>query len=125
MHTLIFLSWVYQHTLLEEIATMMQGRKADFYTELAHFTQHTAQESYANVDQFDTARMDQLEEQHAGGYEGEATMLMYGPRGDELTNMSSAEWCAYHHRDADDIKAHVMHHIHPKRMNKSRLVSRR
>ena len=104
MHTLVFLSWVYQHTPLEEIAAMMQDQKADFYAELAHFTQHTAQESYADIGKLDESTLDRLEKQHAGGYAGEATMLMYGPRGSALDDMTPEEWRAYHNHDADDIK---------------------
>ena len=116
LHLLVFLSWMYQHKPLEEIAVAIQNRKPAFYEALARFKGRTASESLADVDRFPEHVVDGIEAEHARAYRSEASLLLYGPRGDALSNMSAAQWRSHHEHDSDNVRMLTNHHIHPKQL---------
>ena len=115
-HILLFIACMHQHMTMEEIAAELQKRTNSLVDLFRQHHDNTCQESYTDAFQeaFRRGLQDDIEDAWHRNNPEEASLLLYGPRGEVDRSLSAEEWMEWHSNDSDQVKALTSHHIHPR-----------
>ena len=125
-HILIWLSWVYQHHTMYEIAKMLIGRLGAFargMADLDHWKDRCCSETFAEPNNFNEIELDNIETTWTTKHREDAGLLVHG-YSDRVGRMSADEYRAWQDKNSDIRTGLSMLHVHPKDQSGHRRVQR-
>ena len=125
-HILIYLSWIFQHMTMIEIAKMLIARTGAFangLAELHHWKTRCCSETFAKPTEFNEVELDSIETAWSTRHRQDAGLLVHG-YSSRVKDIDPSCYRAWQDKNSDLRTAMSNLHVHPKGQSKSRQVLR-